>query len=411
MFFSLLVEHLAEHYPLSDCQWGFRPGRSTVSALLSTVHEWLELLESGREICAIFLDYKKAFDSVPHAPLIDKLSKIGLHYKLLKWLTDYLTLRRQEVVVNGANSCQALVTSGIPQGSVLGPLLFSIYINDITQLQLSPTSSLVLFADDILYYHPIQNSNQFEEVQSDIAGLEEWSDDHLLQLNPQKCKSMILSKKRCSTAESTPLYLCGSKLEEATIYKYLGVLVNKNLTWSDHISELCTKARKILGLLYRQFYNNANPATIRQLYISLVRPHLEYASQLWDPYLQGDTDRLEAVQKFALKLISRQWDSGYDELLSATNIPRLQERRLHQKLAQVFRIVHGLCYFPQNIFTQQPSHSSRLSRSDTLQCPFARTNYYFHSFVPNSIRAWNSLKEEQVATQTLRSFKRNIAKQ
>ena len=246
---------------------------------------------------------------------------------------------------------------------MLGPLLFSIYINDITQLQLSPTSSLVLFADDILYYHPIQNSNQFEGVQSDIAGLEEWSDDHLLQLNPQKCKSMILSNKRCSTAESTPLYLCGSKLEEATIYKYLGVLVNKNLTWSDHISELCTKARKILGLLYRQFYNNANPATIRQLYISLVRPHLEYASQLWDPYLQGDTDRLEAVEKFALKLISRQWDSGYDELLSATNIPRLQERRLHQKLAQVYRIVHGLCYFPQNIFTQQPSHSSRLSRS------------------------------------------------
>ena len=105
-------------------------------------------------------------------------------------------------------------------------------------------------------------------------------DDHLLQLNPQKCKSMILSKKRCSTAESIPLYLCGSKLEEATIYKYLGVLVNKNLTWSDHISELCTKARKILGLLYRQFYNNANPATIRQLYISLVWPHLEYASHL-----------------------------------------------------------------------------------------------------------------------------------
>ena len=93
--FTLIVEHLKEHYQLSDCQWGFRPGRSMVSALLSTLHEWFQLLESGHDICAVFLDYKKAFDSVPHAPLIDKLCRIGLHSKLLQWLMDYLTYRRQ----------------------------------------------------------------------------------------------------------------------------------------------------------------------------------------------------------------------------------------------------------------------------------------------------------------------------
>ncbi len=220
-----------------------------MTALLSTIHEWLQLLESGLEICAIFLDYKKAFDSFTHAPLINKLKRIGLHHNLLEWLTDYLTSRKQEVVVNGSNSCQASVTSGVPQVSVLGPLLFSIYINDIADVTLSPTSSLVMFADDILYHHPVQNSHELEEVQSDIASLEEWSDNHLLQLNPQKCKSMILSKRRCPTAKSAPLYLCGSELEEVEIFKYLGVLVSKNLSWSEHISKLCTKACQILGLL------------------------------------------------------------------------------------------------------------------------------------------------------------------
>ena len=122
------------------------------------------------------------------------------------------------------------VTSRVPQGSVLGLLLFSIYINDITEVTLSPTSSLVMYADDILYHQPIQDTCELEDVQADITKLEKWSDDHLLQLNPQKCKSMILSKKRCATTRSVFLYLSGSELEEVEIFKYLGVLLSRNLS-------------------------------------------------------------------------------------------------------------------------------------------------------------------------------------
>ena len=403
---SLILCHMEEFHPLSKSQWGFRAGRSTVTALLLTVHRWLQLMESGKEICAVFLDYKKAFDSVPHKLLIEKLQQIGLHNNLLAWITDYLTQRKQRVVVEGATSSQALVSSGVPQGSVLGPLLFSIYIDDITGIALSPQSDLVLYADDVLLYRTISCREDISLLQSDLDAIETWSTDHLLQLNPVKCKRMLISKKRHLSIGHFTLFLDGNELEEVSIFKYLGVLIKSNLSWSEHTMEICSKARKILGLLYRHFYNNSSSETLRQLYLSLVRPHLEYAVQLWDPYMQNDIDKLESVQKFALKLVTHQWDANYNSMLEVTDIPRLSERRLHLKLAQVYKIIHNLCYFPEAIFQRQAAHSERLARTDTLRCPFARTNYFYNSFVPSSIAAWNSLDDSQVCTTTLSSFKR-----
>ena len=164
-----------------------------------------------------------------------------------------------------------------------------------------------------------------------------------------------------------------------------------------------------MGLLYRHFYINSSPDTIRLLYLILVRPQLEYAAQLWDPYTHRDIYRLEAVQKFATKIISHCWDSGYDDLLSTVNIPRLSSRRLNLKLMQMYRILHGLAYFPPGIIESQQCYSSRLARAHTVRCPFARTNYYYHSFVPSSIRAWNSLDESQVCASSLHSFKRHLS--
>ena len=152
--YSLIACHLEQFHPLSNTRWGFRAGHSTVIALLSTIHQWLQLLESGKEICAVFLDYKKVFDSVPHELLVSRLQNLGLHCNLLSWITDYLTQRKQ-VVVDGTSSSQVLVSSGVPQGSVLGPLLFSIYIDDITRITLSPRSNIVLYADDVLLYRII----------------------------------------------------------------------------------------------------------------------------------------------------------------------------------------------------------------------------------------------------------------
>ena len=163
---------------------------------------------------------------------------------------------------------------------------------------------------------------------------------------------MIISKKHKPNSNDGVLLLLGEiTLGEVESFKYLGVLLHKHLTWSEHISGVCSKAKQILGLIYRQqFYNNSSSATLKQLYLSLVRLNLEYACQLWDPYTQNDINKLESVKKFALKLISHCWDASYEELTRLVNAPMLSKRRVHLKLAQVYKIVHGLCDFPDSIF-------------------------------------------------------------
>ena len=150
-----ITEHLRDHHPLSDSQWGFQAGKSTETGLLATVHSWLNILEQRQEVGAVFFDLRKAFDSVPHARLMAKLQQIGLNDHILAWIGDYLTGREQRVTVNGSTSQYSVVPSGIPQGSVLGPLLFLIYVDDLARIPLSASSEAVLYADDLLLFRPI----------------------------------------------------------------------------------------------------------------------------------------------------------------------------------------------------------------------------------------------------------------
>ena len=170
-----ILMHLQSAYALPESQWGFCSGKSTIQALLTATNDWLEMMESGIEAAAVFFDFTKAFDSVPHKPLIEKLQAIGLDVYLVQWITNYLTNRTQFVVVNGVSSKPLSVISGVPQGSVLGPLLFLIYINGITELPLSPESKLVMYADDILLYRPIRQASDYQRLQQDVEALGKWA--------------------------------------------------------------------------------------------------------------------------------------------------------------------------------------------------------------------------------------------
>ena len=234
----LLVDYLNETCPLSNKQWGFQHGKSTTTALLYVIDQWFQLLEKGQEVCAVFFDLRKAFDTVPHRPLLDKLHSFGIDPNLISWICSYLTERKQHVIYDGVLSNGIPVLSGVPQGSVLGPLLFLIYIDDVTSVHLSQDSMLNLFADDMLLFKPITSVSDFHHLQDDIESIKNWTDSNHLSLNTKKCKCMLVSRKS-GPRQPLSFKLGGDVLEQVKTFKYLGVLIFSSLSWSPHVEAVC----------------------------------------------------------------------------------------------------------------------------------------------------------------------------
>ena len=203
---------------------------------------WHRSLEAGNDICAVFFDYFKAFDSVPHRLLLRKLRDPKVNSYILKWITVYLTNRKQYVCVDGLLSDVLPVSSGVPQGSVLGPILFIIYIDGITKVALT-AGNLSLFADDILLYHPIQNIEDFAFLQNDVTKLCSWTNHNLLDFNAIKCMQVHANLKEMSTIHTSGSYNKWFTKERVDAYKYLGIWTTSDLTWSKQVMEVCKKSR------------------------------------------------------------------------------------------------------------------------------------------------------------------------
>ena len=216
---------------------------------------------------------------------------------------------------------------------------------------------------------------------------------------------MLISRKRDSASKPIELILEGSILEQVTTFKYLGVLLSSDLSWACHTNACCSKARQLLGLLYRRFYRNVDSSSLLKLYLALVRPHLEYAAPVWSPHtMQGITD-LEKVQKFALKMCSGHWNWSYADLTEVTNVPTLENRRSYLKLVTLYKIMHGDFFFPSNIFSTSLNERQNQRSESQLHQPFARTDALKASFVPSTICLWNNLPAEAQVTNSLNSFK------
>ena len=229
---------------------GILPWEIYSTALTSTFHNVFQLLEAGFDVSLVFFDLRKAFDTVPHLPLLQKLKDTDLNQHILQWILSYLCNRQQYIVI-GASSSTTPVLSGVPQGSVLGPLLFLLYINHLSELQLTNGSKLTLHADDILLFKPISCPEDSSALQVDINSIHDGIRACYLTLNPLKCKYLVCSRKRQPHLSPSGLLLAKTVLEKVESYRYLGVVVTSKLSWSDHIDQICTKARKLIGMLYR----------------------------------------------------------------------------------------------------------------------------------------------------------------
>ena len=233
-------------------------------------------------IDVVFLDFKKAFDSVPHNELLLKLWRIGITGKLWLWFQEYLTHRQHYVHLDNASSALLPVKSGVPQGSILGPLLFLIYINDLPEC--INYASCRLFADDAKLLKSVVTSNDCTQLQLDLTSLEQWCNTWRLNLNQHKCTHLRLSLSNQASSPQTAVYkVCGTTLESVTNQRDLGVIVTNNLSWSLHYGKLCQKSYHALHLIKRSLPESAPVYLKEQLYISLVRSHLSYCPQVWKP--------------------------------------------------------------------------------------------------------------------------------
>ena len=269
------MKHLDHNNILVDSQHGFRRKRSCKSQLIRTINDISEWMKDKTQTDAILLDFSKTFDKVPRKRLLLKLDHYGVRGKTLAWVDAFLSNRSPSVVVDRVSSNSAPVLSGVPQGSVLGPLLFLVYINDLPKCVSSDTG---LFANNTLLHRPASSPDDAVALQADLTSLEEWEGKWNMDFNPSKCEVLHITNKRNSA-----YHLHGVNLGVTKGGKYLGVTISPKLTWTKHIDKAVKKANGSRAFLQRNL--RKCPRNIKELgYKTLVRPIIEYASTIWDPH-------------------------------------------------------------------------------------------------------------------------------
>ena len=405
-----LYNHLVNNNLLSESQFGFCKGRSCVTQLLVTLHDWMENLDNKIPTDAIYLDLSKAFDTVPHLRLVNKLRGYGIGGNLLEWIKDFLTDRSQFVSVNDSCSDKIPVHSGVPQGSVLGPILFIYYINDMPSVT---NCNLKIFADDTKAYTPVTSLNDQDKLQTCINNLSNWTDLWLLKFNSAKCKVLHLGENNPHYDYYMKVNDSLVKLEETTAEKDLGVIIDPTLSFTDHINTTVNKARSLSGLINISITYKSSDIML-PLYKAFIRPILEYANPVWHPHLRKDIDLLESVQRLFTKRIIGLQSLEYHRRLELLKLPSLEFRRMRGDLIQVYKICHDL-YDPITtkhlLKLQNDPTTSNPSNITTRAHPYKLTKYrtnskkYKYFFTNRVITLWTSLPEAVVCAPTMNLFK------
>lgn len=406
--FIRLYNFLLEIHFLSPFQSGFRPGDSTVNQLVFMVHKIYEALELGKEIRMVFLDISKAFDKVWHKGLLRKLESLGVRDPLLKWIKSYLTGRKQRVIIDGQSSDWKQIEAGVPQGSVLGPLLFLIYINDITcDLQ----CNCFLYADDTCLFEVVDEPDlTAAKLNNDLERINAWTCDWRVTINPGKTKSMTFSAKRIKPRHPM-LYFNNETIEIVSNHKHLGVILSSNLSWRAHIFNVYEKASKKLNLL-KGLKFKLSRETLSKLYKSLIRPAMEYADVLWDGCSESESDLIEFVQYQSAKVVTG--------AMKGTSKTRLSEelawedmktRRSMHKLVLYFKIVNNLTpNYLRDLLPQTVQQRSGLVLRHALNyTPFpTRTERFKKSFFPSTTMLWNCINYVDRNTLSISLFKKSL---
>ena len=404
-----LVQYLEENNLITNSQHGFRQKRSCLTNLLEYVEKLTKAIDSGQDLDMIYLDFSKAFDKVPIKRLLVKIKAIGVNEKTCQWIEDWLLNRKQRVIINGKASDWISVMSGVPQGSVLGPLLFVIFINDIDRAVNSSQAILSKFADDTKCGNVILNEQSCETLQNDINNLLDWADKWQMQFNADKCKVLHFGRNNPRHSYYMNGYApAGTILCNDDHEKDVGVYISTTLKPSLNCQNAANKANSVLGQMSRSVTYRDRITWIK-LYKQYVRPHLEYCVQAWSPWLEHDKKILEQVQERAVRMVSGLKGKTYEERLKELNLSSLEDRRKRGDMIQVWKIINKHDNLPANQFFeffQEGRQTTRLSANyQNIVKPRFKTGARKYSFSVRVVDAWNSLPTSVKSAKTLNSFK------
>ena len=401
---SVMMGFLDTNRLLSDAQHGFRKARSCETQLITTIRDFANCLNKSSQVDAVLLDFSKAFDKVDHRLLLSKMEKLGIKGDILAWTSSFLHMRTQQVFVDGSFSNSSPVLSGVPQGTVLGPLLFLIYINDIHK-DLSPGTHLRLFADDSLLYRTISSIADTVTLQNDLDSLQQWETRNKMEFHPDKCQLLQITNKRKPILNTYNIH--GTSLKPFDSAKYLGVTIDRNLSWDPHCNNVYNKASFMLSFLERNL-KKCPPDVKLKCVNALVRPILDYGCCVWDPRKSSQIDKLEKLNKRAARFITGNYTLEHGNTqknMNALGWPPLQERRAKNKLFIFFKIRNNLVHAPHDDLV--PLLTAR--RPLNYYVPRSRVDAHLHSFFPSSIRLWNSLPESVKSSDSLTTFKSAVS--
>ena len=389
------MNHVTSNKLLSTKQYGFISGRSTTTQLLTYLDECIGNIVDGGVVDSIYFDFAKAFDTVPHRRLLGKLESYGIRGSILNWVNAFLIERSQVVKVNNTESKLAHVLSGVPQGSVLGPVLFVIYIHDLPE---TVQPDILLFADDTKVMRTITIREDSCSLQSDVDSLQQW----LLNFNVDKCHVLTIGKfENIKYTHRYRIHEC--ELDHVFEEKDLGVHIDAELKFVEHMSAKIKKANSIVGLIRRSF-SYLDSKLFKKLYTTFVRPHVEYAQAVWSPHLIKHVNMIENVQKRTTKLVDELHDLDYPERQKWVDLPTLSHR-----ISKHFRA------YDKDIIPDKFQIRNRISRKHNYQLVQHMSRdgvrgLQSNSFYYRNAKIWNNLPKGVVDAKTINNFKQKLDK-
>ncbi|MCP4494208.1 MAG: RNA-directed DNA polymerase [Gammaproteobacteria bacterium] len=399
-FYQLLLPYVSPLLP--DFQFGFRRGRGTVDCLAYFSHKVGLLVDAHQKVACVFFDVRKAFDSCVHSVLLRKLAtEFQIPHNLLIWLRSYLSNRTYRVSANSTFSERKRVLSGVPQGSVLGPLLFLCYVNCIKDVKFSRNCEMAMFADDIVLFKPIPNSIDVTTFQSDVSVLQDVIQQIHLSFQPPKCKALILSYGNRVDHSDVDLYLSGVKLEVVTDSRYLGVIVDRKLSFVPHSRAATVRSKRAIGALCRKFRKTAPVSVLERVYKVCILPALLYGVEVWFPGVKHCKVNLERVQRLMARLLCNDFTSSYDSLLDRLGWVPIWKRVLYFRMRLFYKLLLSSTFSALLPLTVS-RHSARLSHSRPVSLYCKKTSTA-NSFCFIASKIWNVLPD-YVVTGSFMAF-------